>query len=218
MILLKVHYCQWKECDYASLPSESAFKRHVRFHAFHTKLKEIGSNVLKTLKENQNAENQKHQTVPMCNLDELTRNIIPELPFPFDCAWSNCTHSTDNPELFYRHIKEHVTNYPPKLQDSKCQWNECEQIIKSKSRLVEHMRHHSQEKLVSCPVCGALFSSITRFIDHCSRSTEHGSKFIKFHSKKKYNFHLHLSFIFCFLKICAFNVHTVIKNSLPIIF
>lgn len=172
----QTYFCSWKECDYASFPSESSFKRHVRFHAFHTKLKEIGQNVLNTLKKNQEAESsQKHQPVPMCNLDELTRNIIPELPLAFECAWSSCNHSTDNPELFYRHIKEHVTNYPTKLRDSQCKWNECEQIIKSKSRLIEHMRHHSQEKVVSCPVCGALFSSITRFIDHCSRSTEHGN-------------------------------------------
>lgn len=69
----------------------------------------------------------------------------------------------------------HVDQYPKKLKNAKCEWSECEQIIMNKSRLGEHIRHHSQEKLCSCPVCGALFSSFTRFIDHCSRTSDTGS-------------------------------------------
>lgn len=102
------------------------------------------------------------QQKPKCNLDEQTRNLIPELPFKFECSWAKCDYSADNPELFYRHIRMHVEQYPKKMFNAKCQWNDCEQIIKDKNRLVEHMRHHSQEKLVSCPVCGALFSSFTK--------------------------------------------------------
>lgn len=124
------------------------------------KLKKIGTSVLKTLEEN--IDHQAGQRVPKCTLDEQTRNLIPELPFKFECSWSNCEYSADNPELFYRHIRIHVDEYPTKLKDSKCQWNDCEQIIKDKNRFVEHIRHHSQEKLVSCPVCGALFSSFTK--------------------------------------------------------
>jgi len=140
--------CQWAECDFMTFMCVDTFKRHVRFHAFHTKLKEIGQNVLNSMELNsRNQEN--NPTVPKCNLERLTRNIIPELPLKFECAWSNCGYSNDNPEL----------------------------IVLNKSRLIEHMRHHSQEKLCSCPVCGALFSSFTRFIDHCNRSSDPGSKF-----------------------------------------
>lgn len=160
--------CEWEECDYVPFECIATFRRHVRFHAFHTKLKQIGLNVLKNRENNQNS----NQPVPKCNLDEKNRNIIPELPFKFECAWAACKHSTDNPELFYRHIKEHVNAYPAKLTDAKCEWFECKQIITNKSRFMEHIRHHSQEKIVSCPVCGALFASITRFLDHCSRSTD----------------------------------------------
>ena len=122
------------------------------------------------------AGDQATKNVTKCKLDENTRNLIPELPLKFECAWSNCEFSIDNPEIFYRHIKTHVNDYPKGLKDSKCEWNQCEQIILSKNRLVEHIRHHSQEKLVSCPVCGALFASFTKFIDHCSRSSDLGSK------------------------------------------
>lgn len=95
------------ECDCLSFECVDTFKRHVRFHAFHTKLKQIGQNVLKTLEEKKkdSEDNNDQQPVPKCNLEELTRNIIPELPLKFECGWSNCNHGTDNPELFYRHIK-----------------------------------------------------------------------------------------------------------------
>lgn len=152
----QIYECNWRDCTNEEFNCEFTFKRHVRYHAFHTKLKKIGASVLKSLEE------QSGQQAPKCNLDIETRNLIPELPFKFECSWSMCDYSTDNPELFYRHIKVHVNEYPKKLTNSQCKWNECESIIKDKNRLVEHMRHHSQEKLVSCPVCGALFSSFTK--------------------------------------------------------
>ena len=118
--------------------------------------------MLKSIEDGLDPNQQLVQKIPRCNLDEQTRNLIPELPFKFECSWSNCDYSADNPELFYRHIRVHVTEYSSKLKDAKCKWNDCEQIIKDKNRMVEHMRHHSQEKLVSCPVCGALFATITK--------------------------------------------------------
>ena len=167
--------CKWKDCDTDSFEDESSFKRHVRFHAFHTKLKYIGQNVLENLHEKQK-ESKEPQNIPKCNLDDQTRNVIPELPYKFECSWNYCDYTTDNPELFYRHIKQsHVDKFVDKDADSKCLWSQCEQKIANKNRLVEHMRHHSQEKLVACPNCGSLFASFTKFIDHCSRSSEIGS-------------------------------------------
>jgi hypothetical protein len=100
-----VYKCEWKECDCEPQECLATFKRHVRFHAFHTKLKQIGQNVLQKLESNLDLENNPGQQVPRCNLDDTSRNIIPELPYRFECAWDTCSHSTDNPELFYRHIK-----------------------------------------------------------------------------------------------------------------
>ena len=116
------------------------------------------------------------QTSIKCNLDEQTRNSIPELPFEFACSWNACEYQTNNPEAFYKHIREtHVDQMSAaeiKMSNMKCMWSECEQRIANKDRLVEHMRHHSQEKLAACPNCGALFASFTKFIDHCSRSSD----------------------------------------------
>lgn len=175
--------CKWQQCDSKEFKCESDFKRHVRFHAFHTKLKQIGVNVLESLEKRQNNTTTTPtetiaKRVPKCNLDDQTRNSIPELPFKFECAWDACAYTTDNPELFYRHVRQaHVDSYSIKNKNKPCLWSQCEQVITNRNRLVEHMRHHSQEKLVACPNCGSLFSSFTKFIDHCSRSSEIGSNF-----------------------------------------
>ncbi len=192
--------CKWRECDIDThkFDSISTYERHVRYHAFHTKLKFIGFTVIDELnKKSQNTVNQIH----VCTLDQQSRNLIPELPFKFECSWMSCEFNTDNPELFYRHVKEHIeeyreanktakknktdigTFYRPKqiryflniftdLQGSyrKCQWSECDQEIKNINRLTEHLRHHSQEKQVACYICGALFATFTKFLDHCSRT------------------------------------------------
>jgi hypothetical protein len=175
--------CFWQGCDAQSFDRcESTFKRHVRFHAFHTKLKQIGKNVLSSLEDNFKEKNlsvgqlNAIHNVPRCNLDDQTRNIIPELPYRFQCSWNSCQFYIDNPELFYRHIKTHVDEYPKELKNDKCLWSECKQQISNKNRLIEHIRHHSQEKLVACPTCGSLFATITKFIDHCSRSSDSSSK------------------------------------------
>lgn len=47
----------------------------------------------------------------------------------------------------------------------------CEIVVKSRLRLKEHLRSHSQEKLMSCPTCGSLFSNATKFFDHVQRQT-----------------------------------------------
>lgn len=170
--------CEWQGCDSSSFDCDSTFNRHVKFHAFHTKLKQIGVNVLDSL-NNKHKESKEPQNTPKCNLDDQTQNVIPELPFKFECSWDLCDYTTDNPELFYRHIKSmHVDTFVVKDSNSKCMWGQCEQKLTNKNRLVEHMRHHSQEKLAACQNCGALFASFTKLIDHCSRSSEIGSRFL----------------------------------------
>ena len=51
--------------------------RHVYFHAFHAKIKNIGEHIIKVRDQ-------------QCLLDRMSRNMIPELPDRLQCAWSDC--------------------------------------------------------------------------------------------------------------------------------
>lgn len=42
-------------------------------------------------------------------------------------------------------------------------------MVKSKHKLKDHCKSHTQEKVVACPTCGALFSCRTKFFDHLTR-------------------------------------------------
>lgn len=48
----------------------------------------------------------------------------------------------------------------------------CDAFFKIKYRLREHMRSHTQERLVACPTCGSMFSSNTKLFDHLHRQAE----------------------------------------------
>ena len=51
----------------------------------------------------------------------------------------------------------------------RCRWGDCSSRAGSVSKLKEHMRAHTQEKMIGCPNCGALFSNRVKFLDHCKR-------------------------------------------------
>ena len=51
----------------------------------------------------------------------------------------------------------------------RCQWAGCTKTDGSVSKLKEHLRSHSQERLIGCPQCGALFANRVKFLDHCKR-------------------------------------------------
>lgn len=48
----------------------------------------------------------------------------------------------------------------------------CDAYFKIRYRLREHMRSHTQERLVACPTCGSMFSSNTKLFDHLHRQAE----------------------------------------------
>lgn len=48
----------------------------------------------------------------------------------------------------------------------------CDAFFKIRYRLREHMRSHTQEKLVACPTCGSMFSSNTKLFDHLHRQAQ----------------------------------------------
>lgn len=57
----------------------------------------------------------------------------------------------------------------------------CACTFKGRSKLREHLRSHTQEKVVACPTCGGMFANNTKFFDHIRRQTSLDRK----HSEKK---------------------------------
>ncbi|KAJ8316430.1 hypothetical protein KUTeg_006444, partial [Tegillarca granosa] len=139
------------------------FHRHSYFHCFHIKIKNIGQLLI---------EKTKNQG---CLLDTQSRNLIPELPERLQCGWKQCDTILDNPEVFYRHVDNHSLNFPEGRNiknGCKCDWEGCEIVTKDRYKLKEHLRSHTQERIVGCPTCGGLFSSRTKFFDHLRRQDE----------------------------------------------
>lgn len=157
--------CLWQECGFCSLDSSADLVRHVYFHCYHTKLKQWGLQALQNQAE-----------LSPCVLDFQSRNLIPDIPDHFLCLWEHCESSFDNPEWFYRHVEAHTLccDYQAFGKDNHvvlCGWKGCACTFKGRSKLREHLRSHTQEKVVACPTCGGMFANNTKFFDHIRRQT-----------------------------------------------
>ena len=114
-----------------------------------------------------------------CFMDCSSRNVLPELPNAFVCGWEECFTDFTDSESFYRHVDRHAIEdvaIPSLAKDelkrtkfAKCLWIGCKSAFTSRSHLREHLRTHTQEKLIACPSCGAMFCNKTKFIDHLYR-------------------------------------------------
>ncbi|CAH1793121.1 unnamed protein product [Owenia fusiformis] len=173
--------CQWQGCGFEThIPTSAVadMNRHFFFHCFHTKLKCLG--MLMVLQKN----------LQGCLLDPQSRNMIPELPEELQCGWRNCGIVIENPEYFYRHVEQHCNIYDGGNHlpvDAACLWEGCACTFKSRHKLKDHLRSHTQEKLVACPTCGGLFSNRTKFIDHLKRQADmETQKFQCSHCNKMY--------------------------------
>merc|ERR1719481_278283 len=71
-------------------------------------------------------------------------------------------------QSFYWHVKGHAEDLDG-LTTIQCGWIGCNKTDGSVSKLKEHLRCHSQERLVGCPTCGGLFANRVKFLDHCKR-------------------------------------------------
>ncbi|XP_062596900.1 histone H4 transcription factor-like [Saccostrea cucullata] len=155
--------CLWRDCEMTITGHVTDFVRHVYFHSFHVKIKCLGSQMVQTLK------------LQGCQLDEQSRNLIPELPERLQCGWKGCETIMDIPEAFYRHVDSHAVSFPEGNNvpgGCKCSWEGCDAVSKSRYKLREHLRSHTQEKIIACTVCGGLFSPRTKFLDHMKRQEE----------------------------------------------
>lgn len=133
-----------------------------------------------------------------CRADSSNRNILPDLSENVVCAWGNCSQKFINIQEYYDHILVHC-NRNPKGKNVpggiSCCWAGmrshsyqylsdhwvyssfllhlgCQNKFPNINKLRDHMRSHTQEKLLACPTCGGLFSNRTRFFDHCQRQVE----------------------------------------------
>nr|XP_060643457.1 histone H4 transcription factor [Anolis sagrei ordinatus]XP_060643458.1 histone H4 transcription factor [Anolis sagrei ordinatus] len=162
---LEEYSCLWQECGFCSPENPAELVRHVYFHCYHTKLKQWGLQAL-----------QSQSDLTPCQLDFQSRNIIPEIQENFLCLWEYCERAFDNPEWFYRHVEDHsfCTEYKAIGKENHmvfCGWKDCDCTFKGRCKLREHLRSHTQEKVVACPTCGGMFSNNTKFFDHLRRQT-----------------------------------------------
>ena len=153
-----VYVCQWSGCFYESNEPDE-ISRHVNYHAFHTKLKCIGSNIRARIK------------LPRCRRDSEWKNVV-DLPAPLLCRWEECLKHFRNYQLYLYHVAAHIEEGPRgnKVQGGlECKWTGCGSGYPNLYKLRDHVRRHTKEKIVACPDCGATFASNTKFHVHCKR-------------------------------------------------
>uniref|UniRef100_A0A8C4WV16 Histone H4 transcription factor n=1 Tax=Eptatretus burgeri TaxID=7764 RepID=A0A8C4WV16_EPTBU len=173
--------CLWEDCGFAS-ERRVDLTRHVMFHGYHTKLKEWGQHFLLAFRSGESSSGSEVDVEgpdeveldsSSCTLGRQNRNLLPELPDPFTCLWEHCEMNFENAEWFYRHVdmhgqasdKESSSNY------MLCGWKGCGAAFRTRFKLREHLRSHTQEKFAACPTCGGMFSNNTKLIDHLRRQT-----------------------------------------------
>ncbi|XP_071957799.1 histone H4 transcription factor-like [Antedon mediterranea] len=155
------YHCLWRSCGFVT-NGPIPLLRHLYFHAYHTKLKWWGH------------QEREKMGKALCKLDSHGANLIPDLPQSFKCGWQNCDFVTDNPESFHVHVEYHCLDSSPVIDDKKkethyCKWQDCLSVTKTKFKLQDHIRSHTQAKQYACVVCGSLFSNRSKFFDHLHR-------------------------------------------------
>ncbi|KAF7660802.1 hypothetical protein LDENG_00274920 [Lucifuga dentata] len=163
---LDEYACLWNGCEFLAMRSPAELEVHAYFHNYHGKLKFIGTQLLKSRPD-----------LPGCSEGLHSNNLVPEGSDGHVCQWEHCDSTFNNPEWFYRHVDNHVESaekQPLSHQQQAlfCHWRGCDAFFKIKYRLREHMRSHTQERVVACPTCGSMFSSNTKLFDHLHRQAE----------------------------------------------
>ena len=144
--------CQWEGC----FSSESVSQRQSEFSEDH-------SNDSSTSIEK---EHPGHQ-IPM--------TFSEPLKFYWHVAW----HSEEMREGSKRKDEIRPNDEKSSKQKISCKWKDCTSKVGTVSKLKDHLRVHSQERAVACPVCGGLFTNRSKFYDHCKRQAPESSQKFK---------------------------------------
>ncbi|XP_037543487.1 histone H4 transcription factor [Nematolebias whitei] len=174
--------CLWRDCGFCSVDGFEELRRHLLFHCYHTKLKQLGQQVLDA----------QPPELGSCSIAYHNRNVIPDIPDNFICLWEECEQPPyENPEWFYRHVEMHTLSIEIPTGNSeipvRCGWKDCEATAKGRPKLREHLRSHTQEKVVACPGCGGMYANNTKFFDHIIRqSAMEGQRFQCSHCSKRF--------------------------------
>lgn len=164
--------CEWADCT-DEYTKKKEFELHLSYHGYHSKLMNWGAIEIKKI------SNQIGKSV-RCYIDSSARTVLPVLPDSFICGWQKCFQVFYDAESFYRHVERHpfedveIPKNIPKsqlkaLKFAECKWNDCTFQTNSRWHLKDHLRSHTQEKLVACPNCGSMFCSKFKLGDHILR-------------------------------------------------
>lgn len=165
--------CEWADCtDEFELTKAKEFQLHLSYHGYHSKLMSTGALEIKKISS-------QIQKSVRCYIDSSARTVLPVLPDSFICGWQNCFEVFHEAEIFYRHVEKHpfaieIPKDVPRQQAktvkfATCKWNDCEFQTNSRWHLKDHLRSHTQEKLIACPNCGSMFCSKFKLGDHILR-------------------------------------------------
>uniref|UniRef100_H3B8N9 Zgc:112083 n=1 Tax=Latimeria chalumnae TaxID=7897 RepID=H3B8N9_LATCH len=157
-LLLEEFRCLWRSCEFLAIEAPNELVVHVNFHVYHTKLKYFGTQLQR-----------KQPDLPPCSHDGLTRNFIPENSKALVCQWEQCDNWFHNPEWYYHHVEMHARCIEKDTGYICCGHSSCAAIFKNKCKLLEHLRSHTQKRVIACPTCGRMFSNNTKFLDHFRR-------------------------------------------------
>lgn len=103
--------CLWNDCEFIA-PSLLSLVKHACFHGYHSKLKNIGENVLSRTE------------LPPCNFSNIF--LIPEQNVDYNCEWEDCNVNFLTIYEFFEHIRYHVNSNPKycrKGEFIKCEWS-----------------------------------------------------------------------------------------------
>lgn len=157
--------CSWSGCHGGPFEKADELTLHVSFHAFHSKLMAWGLLYVESLSMREGRQ-------ITCNQDPTTKNHLPHLPEYLPCLWKDCrVEPFTDINLFFSHMEVHSNISLPRGSGQlfQCCWDDCKAEFSHRSHFKRHIRTHTQEKCISCPMCGSMFSSSLAFIDHLMR-------------------------------------------------
>uniref|UniRef100_A0A8C5LBU2 Histone H4 transcription factor n=1 Tax=Jaculus jaculus TaxID=51337 RepID=A0A8C5LBU2_JACJA len=142
--------CLWQECGFCSLDNSTDLIRHVYFHCYHTKLKQWGLQALQSQAD----------LSPCIPASWTSRATTSFLMSQASCVCGNIVRAPST-----------ILSGQPCGHVVLCGWKGCTCTFKDRCKLREHLRSHTQEKVVACPTCGGMFANNTKFLDHIRRQT-----------------------------------------------